>query len=69
MTKRKQDAGYGRKPTLAQARALAAERALSDALAEGLRAFVELAPAPIPDALYALASDALARYDAARGGT
>ena len=67
-----QDAGYGRQPTLAQARALADERALSDALAEALRGLLRAADHTRPEDWYryrpvTLANQTLARYDAARG--
>ena len=68
------DAGFNRKPTLAQARALADERALSDALAEGLRKTLRALAgidAPPPNRRTSPAVTAaravLARYAAARG--
>ena len=58
------DAGYGRKPTLQQTRALADERALSDALATALRsAKWNEYPSDV-----AAAQAALRAYDAARSG-
>ena len=65
-----QDAGYGRRPTLAQAVALAEERALADALAEallGLLTIGDYTSAEVAEQGRIAAAQAVTRYLAVRG--